>query len=58
MVSRQKWTCYGKICDDRGLFLIEDAAEAPLATYKGRLTGGLGDIATFFVLRKQVTDQR
>jgi perosamine synthetase len=31
----------------RGLFVIEDAAEAHGAEYKGRRTGGLGDIATF-----------
>jgi perosamine synthetase len=29
------------------LRVIEDAAEAPLATYRGRLIGGLGDVATF-----------
>jgi len=31
----------------RGISLIEDAAEAPLATYRGKPTGGLGDIGTF-----------
>lgn len=31
----------------RGLFVIEDAAEAHGADYKGRRTGSLGDIATF-----------
>lgn len=30
-----------------GLFVIEDAAEAPGAEYKGRRSGSLGDIATF-----------
>ncbi len=30
-----------------GLWVVEDAAEAPLATYKGRPTGGLAPIATF-----------
>jgi perosamine synthetase len=30
-----------------GLWVVEDAAEAPLATYKGRRTGGLARIATF-----------
>lgn len=30
-----------------GLWVVEDAAEAPLATYKGRPTGGLSPIATF-----------
>lgn len=31
----------------RGLFVLEDAAEAVGATYKGRPVGGLGDCATF-----------
>lgn len=35
------------LCDERGIHLIEDAAEAPLATYRGRPTGGLGDVGTF-----------
>jgi perosamine synthetase len=35
------------LCRDRGIHLVEDAAEAPLATYRGRPTGGLGDIGTF-----------
>jgi perosamine synthetase len=30
-----------------GLWVVEDAAEAPLATYKGRPVGGLAPIATF-----------
>lgn len=30
-----------------GLWVVEDAAEAPLATYKGRPTGSLAPIATF-----------
>ena len=30
-----------------GLWVVEDAAEAPFATYKGRATGGLAQIATF-----------
>lgn len=30
-----------------GLWVIEDAAEAPLATYKGRSTGSLARLATF-----------
>ncbi len=30
-----------------GLFVIEDAAEAHGARYKGKIVGGLGDIATF-----------
>jgi perosamine synthetase len=31
----------------RGIKIVEDAAEAPLATYRGRTTGSLGDIGTF-----------
>lgn len=30
-----------------GLWVVEDAAEAPLATYKGRPTGGLAAVGTF-----------
>jgi perosamine synthetase len=30
-----------------GLWVVEDAAEAPFARYKGRPTGGLADLATF-----------
>lgn len=36
-----------KIASDFSLWVIEDAAEAPLATYKGRPVGGLGTIGTF-----------
>jgi len=36
-----------RICGQAGISLVEDAAEAPLATYDGRPTGGLGDVATF-----------
>lgn len=35
------------LCGQRGIHLVEDAAEAPMATYHGRPTGGLGDIGTF-----------
>ena len=35
------------LSQQHGIRLVEDAAEAPLATYKGRSTGSLGDIATF-----------
>lgn len=31
---------------DRGIFVVEDAAEAHGATYQGRRVGGLGDIGT------------
>lgn len=36
-----------KIADDHGLWLVEDAAQAHFAAYKGRPVGSLGDIATF-----------
>lgn len=36
-----------EIARRRGLFVLEDAAEAVGATYKGRRVGGLGDCATF-----------
>src|SRR5206468_3175056 len=36
-----------RIAAINGLWVIEDAAEAPAAAYKGRPTGGLGAIATF-----------
>jgi perosamine synthetase len=35
------------VAERHGLALIEDAAEAPFATYHGRPTGSLGDAATF-----------
>lgn len=36
-----------KIARAHGLALLEDAAEAPFATYRGSATGGLGDVAGF-----------
>ncbi len=36
-----------EICDENGLFLIEDAAQAHGAFYKGRRAGSLGDVACF-----------
>jgi len=36
-----------EIAKKHGLFVLEDAAEAAGASYKGRKTGGLGDVATF-----------
>lgn len=36
-----------EICDRRGLFLIEDNAQAPSATIKGRYTATIGDIGVF-----------
>jgi perosamine synthetase len=35
------------LCAPAGIVLVEDAAEAPMAHYRGRPTGGLGDIGTF-----------
>jgi perosamine synthetase len=35
------------VADRHGLALVEDAAEAPFAEYKGRRAGSLGDAATF-----------
>jgi perosamine synthetase len=35
------------LCAPRGIRLVEDAAEAPMATYHGRPAGSLGDVATF-----------
>lgn len=34
-----------EVCADHGMILVEDAAEALGATYKGRMAGTLGDIA-------------
>lgn len=36
-----------KVAREFDLWVVEDAAEAPLATYKGRPVGGLGTIGTF-----------
>lgn len=47
---------YGQICDmdaiiaiarPKGIKVIEDSAQAHLATYKGRKAGSIGDMATF-----------
>jgi perosamine synthetase len=35
------------LAERNGLALVEDAAEAPFATYRGRVTGGLGVAASF-----------
>lgn len=34
-------------CDERGIYLIEDNAQAPLASEEGRLTGTIGHIGIF-----------
>ena len=45
-----------KICKDKNLFLIEDAAEAFGSVYKGKKVGAFGDIATFsFFGNKTIT---
>jgi perosamine synthetase len=35
------------VCTPHGIRIVEDAAEAPLASYRGRPTGSLGDVGTF-----------
>lgn len=37
----------GALCRERGLYLIEDAAQAPYATYNGQRMGLVGDIGCF-----------
>ncbi|MEY8213996.1 MAG: DegT/DnrJ/EryC1/StrS family aminotransferase [Colwellia sp.] len=45
-----------KICNDNGLYLIEDAAEAFGSIYKGKYVGSFGDVATFsFFGNKTIT---
>ena len=44
------------LAETRGLYVIEDAAEAHGAEYKGRKTGGLGDVGCFsFYANKIIT---
>jgi perosamine synthetase len=44
------------ICRERGLLMIEDACEAPGATYRGRKVGSFGKAAVFgFYPNKQMT---
>jgi len=45
-----------EIADERGIYVIEDAAEALGAQYKGRKVGSFGDISTFsFFANKLIT---
>jgi perosamine synthetase len=45
-----------ELADTYGLFIIEDAAEAHGATYRGRRCGGLGDVSCFsFYANKIIT---
>ena len=45
-----------KICKERGIFLIEDAAEMHGQTYNGQMVGSFGDISTFsFYPNKHIT---
>lgn len=45
-----------KIAKKHGLFVIEDAAEAHGAEYKGKKTGGIGDVGCFsFYANKMIT---
>jgi perosamine synthetase len=45
-----------EVADRRGLWIIEDAAEAHFARYKGQTVGGIGDIGTFsFYGNKTIT---
>ena len=38
---------FRELCDDRGVTLIEDAAEAPFANENGRIAGSIGHVASF-----------
>jgi perosamine synthetase len=45
-----------RLCEEKNLFLIEDAAQAPDATYKGRRAGLMGHIGVFsFNVHKHMT---
>jgi len=48
-----------EICDDKDLVFIEDAAQAHGATYRGRKTGSLGDLAcfSFYATKNLVTGE-
>lgn len=40
-------TGFRQLCDDKGLFLLEDAAQAHAAVRGGKRAGEVGDVATF-----------
>ena len=45
-----------KVCKEKGIFLIEDAAEMHGQTYMGQMVGSFGDISTFsFYPNKHIT---
>lgn len=43
----QDVACWRRWCDERGLLLVEDAAQAWLSTDRGRPVGSSGDVAVF-----------
>ncbi|MBV9141926.1 MAG: DegT/DnrJ/EryC1/StrS family aminotransferase [Pseudonocardiales bacterium] len=43
-----------RFCDERGLFLIEDASHAHGASLRGKPAGTFGDIAAFFLFATKV----
>lgn len=47
---------FQKLADERGLFIIEDAAQAHGTTYRGRKVGSIGDLSAFsFFATKHMT---
>lgn len=40
-------TAFRTLCDEKGIYLIEDAAEAPFASEAGRMAGSFGHVASF-----------
>jgi perosamine synthetase len=45
-----------EVCREKGIYLIEDAAEMHGQTYKGKMVGSFGDISTFsFYPNKHIT---
>jgi len=39
------------ICDERGMYLVEDCAQTPLATDQGKISGTVGDIGVYSLNR-------